>query len=156
MWINFKTRVFKFSSRDNSSNKLRKIKDAISNLVEISTIQGLPQILKTKRLGFRLFWILCLATASAVCSYYIFNCLAKYFSRNYYTVIKRFNDDSPFPAISICSYDETDFNVSFLTVLFESEILTDYWKEHFEVYHDQMYGKCFRFNSGKNFYINSA
>lgn len=134
------------------SLKIDKIKETIRELLEISSIQGLPIIIKTKRLGFKLMWILLLIASSVACFYFGIKCLNDYLEFEYFTSIRYIHEKEPFfPMISICNYFDTDFEMHNLYLSFKSQKITD-WKEHFEVYFDQVYGKCFRFNSGKNYF----
>ena len=65
---------------------------------------------------------------------------------------KRIVEEEPqFPTVSICKEKENlHFNVLYLE--FNSENFTEKWQNHLEIYNDTTYGKCIRFNSGKNIF----
>ena len=45
---------------------------------------------------------------------------------------------------------DKNFNLKILKFTFKNEELKDDMQNHFESYTDTAYGKCYRFNSGKN------
>lgn len=146
---------YSVSNDKDTNNKLDKIKKELSNLIEVSSIQGLPQVFKTKRFGFKLMWVIFLVSSSVTCSYYAINSLVEFFNYEYFTSIKTFLQlPTPFPAISICSYEIKDFQLNILSMVYKTRRLKD-WQTHFEPFYDKMYGDCYRFNSGKDFHKNT-
>jgi len=128
-----------------------EIKKIISELVQDSTTYGLPKIFRSKRLYNRIFWIFFFFASFAAASYYILTDLVDYFSYDIVTVVKTVYDQHPeFPTISFCSRKE---NISF-----ETRLQNEYWfnskkldsENDFESFISINYGKCLRFNSGKD------
>ena len=57
--------------------------------------------------------------------------------------------ESQFPTISFCG-EEKNLNISIESFWFNDEDLEINWQNQIETYDDYVFGRCFRFNSGKN------
>lgn len=116
-----------------------------------SSIHGLPQIFRTKRLFFKIMWILVVAATSSACAYFVPKTIFDYFNYETITKIDSINEHvSQFPTVSICNYNNASFELNILSVFYNFEDLKNKWKQHFESFNDSRYGRCYRFNSGKN------
>ena len=132
--------------------RLNKIKTTLNEFIDISTIQGLPHVFKARNLYSKIMWLLALSCSSIGCVYYAAKVLDEYFTFDYYTSIRKISESAPlFPAISICGYDNKNLELKTVLFFYKASQLSD-WKEHFELYNDQMYGNCYRFNSGRNYF----
>lgn len=147
-----------YSIDTNSINKSRsELKKntfrSISRIAEASSIHGVPQVVRTERLSFKLFWIFFIIGSSVVCAYFTIKTVVEYFNYEKNTKITSLNEfRAEFPIVSICNYNNYSFELKPLSCYFNFENLSSNWKKHFEVYNDSRYGRCYRFNSGKNFY----
>jgi hypothetical protein len=88
-------------------------------------------------------------------SLYIFYDLVDYFNYEVVTTVKtEYDQPTEFPTVSFCSelshlYDK--FNIQIRSSVFSSDTgVSDDPDNHYESFISPYYGKCFRFNSGKN------
>lgn len=126
---------------------------SITRVVESSSIHGIPQVVRTQRLCFKIIWILFTIGSSFTCSYFTIKTFLDYFNYDTITKIKNINEFRfQFPTVSICNYQNQTFELKILSCFYNFEDLKPKWKKHFEAYNDTRYGRCYRFNSGKNFY----
>ncbi len=135
--------------------RLKEIKKSIHSIVEISTLHGLQNILKTKYFFIKLMWLTFIFTSSITCSYFVIKSIVEYFNYNTITTIDVINEQqSQFPTISFCIpylNDNSKINEIISNVRFDRIQLTNL-SQVFEQYTDKVFGNCFRFNSGKNIY----
>ena len=86
------------------------IKESVLVLLLESSIHGIPNIIRAKRLLFKLIWLLILSLFVSTCFYFVLKSIFEYLNfetiTNYETV---YEQSSEFPTISICS----DFNKKF-------------------------------------------
>lgn len=131
--------------------KLKFIKQVIHESLLETTIQGIPNLVRSKHSSLKILWLIMLLITTGVCVYYVQDSVNAYLEHETVTTIKSFYQDNvPFPAVSICN---TQFNlsvVSFLNFSFNSNQL-DNWQKHIEPFNDSYYGLCYRFNSGLNY-----
>ena len=65
-----------------------------------SSIHGLPQIFRTKRLFFKIMWILVVAATSSACAYFVPKTIFDYFNYETITKIDSINEHvSQFPCV---------------------------------------------------------
>lgn len=131
-------------------NKLKKIKATIYESLLETTIQGIPNLIRTKYISLKIIWLILLLISTSCCIYYIIDSYSAYLDYETVTTIKKFSKDSMiFPVVSICN-EYKKLSTSFLNFSFNANNLKS-WKKHMEVYNDATYGICYRFNSGFNF-----
>jgi hypothetical protein len=113
----------------------------------------LSKPIKTKRLGIKIAWILILLTFFTLNVYYVVLNIIDFLNFETTTSIYEIDENSAeFPTISFCVC-ESKYNISILYTSFNNDnTLEDDWENHFEMYKDTSYGKCYRFNSGKNMF----
>jgi len=131
------------------------MKKEIFQLIEFSTAYGLPNIFRSKRFFNKIFWTTFLIVSMALAAFYIVNDLADYFNYDVVTTVKtEYDQPTEFPTVSFCSkqtdlYDK--FNIQKRWSVFSSDAgVSDDPDNHYESFISPYYGKCFRFNSGKN------
>jgi len=131
------------------NNKSSLYKQSIFELLSQSTIHGIPKAVSSKRTFFRFMWIFLLALFSVACFYYATKSITEFFNYDTVTTFKNiYEERSQFPAISICNINNRNFTISFLSIHFDYRKLA--MNKYFEVYDDPAFGKCYRFNTGKN------
>ena len=135
------------------------MKKEIFQLIEFSTAYGLPNIFRSKRFFNKIFWTTFLIVSMALAAYYIVNDLADYFNYEVVTTVKtEYDQPTEFPTVSFCSkqthlYDSMnslEFSSDADSVFSSDAGVTDDPENHYESFISPLYGKCFRFNSGKN------
>ena len=137
-------------------SKYKIIKDSTKELILTSTFQGLPNLIRTKRLFFKVIWFISLLVSSSACVYYETKTILDYFDYEVMTNIETINEpNAQFPTISICNQFNKDFEFKNVGFFFNFFDYRSNWKDHIEVFNDYVYGKCYRFNSGKDFYNNT-
>ncbi len=142
--IFFKMKIIK-------KEKLENIKQVIHESLLETTIQGIPNLVRSEHSSLKIIWLIMLLIATCCCIYYVQDSVNAYLEHETVTTIKSFYQDIvPFPAVSICN---TNFNlslISFLNFRFNSNQL-DNWQKHIEPFNDSYYGLCYKFNSGFNY-----
>jgi len=128
-------------------------KQLLKEQFKSSSLSFFIKVISSKKSLIKLIWLMALLFAVLANIYYVTLIIIGYLKFDTTTSIFEINEkQSEFPTISFCSYnDETNFkNFKITNLWFNSIDLTNEWENHFEIYNDASYGKCFRFNSGKN------
>ena len=87
-------------------------------------------------------------------SYFVINNIFDFLKYNTVTSLDTINEQqSPFPTISICGFTSLNMSIEklFLRVKFDRIDETNL-SRIIEEYNDNVYGQCFRLNSGRNIY----
>jgi hypothetical protein len=128
-----------------------KLKKSATSLLVGSNIHGLSKIITRKRIAFKIVWLMLLILSALLCINYVVKNIVEF---SYYDTVTKIDlikeTQSQYPTISICNYNDTNFNFSILSLYFNYESIADDWTNYFEKYYDSRYGVCFRFNSGIN------
>ncbi len=130
------------------------IKQKCIELLQASTAHGLPNMVRTKNSLIVLMWSICFLIATGLCSYITIQSLIDYLKFDTVTSINEISENkSQFPTVSFCAYPNSlaSLDDTFLSVKF-NKIKMENFSRFFEEFNDTVYGKCFRFNSGKNIY----
>jgi hypothetical protein len=102
-------------------------------------------------------WLIFFLISTCTCLYYTVKSIEDYLKFSTVTTIKLINQKYPqFPTVSICAYPafNLSINENILTATFESVDFVNL-STVFEEFNDPFYGKCYRFNSGKNIHNES-
>ena len=89
-------------------------------------------------------------------AYYVFNDLADYYNYEVVTTIKtEYDQPRQFPTVSFCSYEPHLYDINFqikkkTSIFSNDESVSVDPDNHYESFFTLLYGKFFRFNSGKN------
>ena len=127
-----------------------KLNNEIKAILKYSTLAYLLTPFRSKRNLIKLTWFLFLMIILFGSTFYIILSILDFLSYDTITTIRTINEDqSQFPTISFCNKNNSEFKFDVLKLGFNSDDIGD-WKRHFEAYNDTSFGKCFRFNSGKN------
>ena len=145
--------VFKLF-KSNISKALKEAKE----LSLTSTAYGLPNVLRSRRLLNKLFWLSYLILSATGAAYYIYFDVVDFLDYEVVTVIQtEYDQPTQFPTVTFCSLSPslfTDYTPSnFTTVIFQDQwfqLFSINPDDHFESFYSALYGRCFRFNSGKN------
>ncbi len=134
-----------------------KLKETLHDLLLTSSIHGLPNIARSKRIFHKLMWAIAFTILFSFCCYSIYKCISAYLEYKVVTEIETvYEQPSIFPTISFCSKDKMHFNNKNLSDLVEvcqfgyDQTCKQSLNSYFESYESLKYGKCFRFNSGLN------
>ncbi len=92
-------------NKDKSKMSLKQdIKDCFMEWCLCSTTHGISSIARNKYKILKLFWVLCLITATVICAILLFQSLVEYYKYGVNTNIDVVKDlDAYFPTISICN-----------------------------------------------------
>ena len=132
------------------------MKKVILALIETSTAYGLPNIVRSRRLFNKLFWLTFIVLSLTAATYYIVNDLEDYFNFEVVTTVKtEYDQPTEFPTISFCSrqrnlYDTINPFTNESQQFFSDTSVKKNPNNHLESYVSSFFGRCFRFNSGKN------
>ena len=135
-------------------SKLIKIKERSYELLLLSSAHGLPRLLKAKKLFFTLMWLLFLLSSILMGSYFVINTILDYLNFNTTSNIKIINEQrAQFPTLAFCSYPKSNASLNETILRLRFDAVDEYDAGSLmEEFNDDYYGKCFRFNSGKNAY----
>jgi len=87
-----------------SSNSIIEIKETSKEIMLSSSINGIPNLIRTRRFGIKLLWTMCLLASVSICFYMVVQSILDYLSYEVATKIRKINQfPSPFPAITICN-----------------------------------------------------
>ena len=136
--------------------KMSKLKNNLSEMLSDSTAYGVPKLFHSKRLFFKLFWLVFLFMGSGASVYYIWDAIKSYYDFEVITKIESFYEQPMlFPTVSFCPYTSYAFNNKSLSSIIKQcsfnldqscQSNPDNYFERFKTFR----GDCFRFNSGKN------
>ncbi len=127
------------------------------DLLESTSLPGLPLLFKIKQLIVKIFWLLSLILLMGLSIRYVTESIQSYFDYEVITNIKVIRELTPqFPAISFCvnftqrsNSTISDLKEFIINCTFEQNPFNS---TDFEIYKDPFQSTCFRFNSGKNAY----
>ena len=129
-----------------------QIKETLKELTISSTYQGLPSVLRTKRLFFKTMWTIFFIGCASFCFFLIKDSIMSYLDYDVVTRIDLIQENpAPFPTITFCNlnkkYSKYNLNETLIDCTFgPSKCLSS----EFNWYFDPVNGHCFMFNSGKN------
>ena len=72
-------------------NKLEKIKATIYESLLETTIQGIPNLIRTKYISLKIIWLILLLISTSCCIYYIIDSYSAYLDYETVTTIKKFS-----------------------------------------------------------------
>lgn len=136
-----------------SSSKYFKIINKISNILTYSTAHGIPHLIRAKKIFFKLMWFTFTLISACLGSYFVIDNILDYLKYKTVTTIDVINEfESQFPTLSFCGYPDLNSTLDelILQVRFDKIHLRDNFSQVFEQFTDNILGKCYRYNSGRN------
>ena len=137
-----------------NKEKLKRIKHKTSCLLEVSTAHGLPNIVRSKNVTILIMWSIVTFASTCAGFYFVIDNIIDFLKYNTVTILQAVNEEqSQFPTISICGYPPLNMSIDklFLKVRFDRIDETNL-SRILEEFNDNVFGKCFRYNSGRNIY----
>ena len=137
-----------------NKEKMKIIKQKTSSLLEVSTAHGLPNIVRAKNVTILIMWSIVTFISTCAGSYFVIDNIIDFSKYNTVTILQAVNEEqSQFPTISICGHPSLNMSIDklFLKVRFDRIDETNL-SRIFEKFNDNVFGKCFRYNSGRNIY----
>jgi hypothetical protein len=135
-----------------TKSKFGTIKKTIKDILLFSTIHGVPEYLRSKKLFFKLLWLIFTLISFGACNHYIFQTIFDYLKFNTVTSINVIREQqSTFPSFTLCGWPS--LNVSLTQIVRKlrfNGVIQQNHSQYFESYIDNIYGLCYRFNTGKN------
>jgi hypothetical protein len=130
--------------------KSKECKGSIENILASTSLQFLLSPIRTKRKFIKILNTCFLITSLIVSVLMVTQNITEYLNYKTVTSIQIINEIEPeFPTFSFCSSNHIDLeNVNYLW--FNNNELLDDLYNHIELYNDNSFGKCYRFNSGLN------
>lgn len=146
--INYTTNKPKLKNKEKLDRKQKLIQLLLS-----STAHGLPNIVRAENFTFKIMWLLFFISSTCVGSYYVVDSIFDYLKFNTVANVKVVDEmQSQFPTVSFCgkpAFDNVSIDQLILSARFENVYQTNFSRV-FEQFSDLTYGKCYRYNSGKN------
>ena len=110
------------------------IKKCIVDLIEDSTMHGLPRIFKSKSWLVKIMWFLCFLGSTGYCVYLTLTSVFDFLDYNVVTSIETFREiPSTLPAITICNLNQYQNNNSFEFVENRSKLYKSFGFQNFEI-----------------------
>lgn len=141
---------------------LRRIKETIFEFGLVSTAYGIPNLMRSKHFHQKFLWILFIISSSIASYFFVNEAVFDYLDFKVVTNIQTiYKQPTEFPTVSMCGYKADHFtNKSLKNLIVECSFGYDNNckndpDNYFEPFYSSYYGKCFRFNSGKNVTNNS-
>ena len=144
----------KTNNKTEDMKKWTKIKKRISDQLLSSTAHGLPNILRTKQIFIKIIWFIFLIFSTCVGSYFVIDNIIDYLKYKTTTTISIVNENSvEFPTVSFCGHPaiNTSLEETIMSVRYENIYVKNFSKV-FYAFNDSVFGKCYRYNAGKNIY----
>jgi hypothetical protein len=145
-----------FFNKKSANRPQKNYKETINEILSVSTLQFLLSPIRSKRLLIKITWALFLVVLFLLSIYYAVLNILDYLKFETFTSYHEINENqSEFPTISLCSADYKDYDLKLYEIRFNKSYdfsgdMKKELEENFEMYIDTNYGKCYRFNSGKN------
>jgi hypothetical protein len=145
------------SDKEINESKLVKVKKRTGELLETSTLHGIPNIVRTKSLFILIMWSSFTVLSACYGSYFVFKSIVDYLKYDTVTKIEIINEKVvQFPAISICTIPILNTTINEIVIKsYFDDLLQSNFSDYFEEYADPLKGKCFRYNTGKNIHNKS-
>lgn len=141
------------SKSKRSSSKLQSIKEISLEILSITTMHGIPNMIRTENFKIRILWTICLIVSSGSCGFFMITSILNFLQYDIVTVIyKSYEQASVFPTLSICNTMTKSYEIKVLKCLFNVNPCPPVYGP----FYDTIYGNCFRFNGGFDVYNKSA
>ncbi len=129
-----------------------EIKTIINEYISQSTIHGISNVFKTKRLFAKVMWMIVTIVSTIYCIYLIAKSFSSYLE---YEVVTRIDDwyKSPleFPAVTFCNLNRPKTTYTLDQILIDCQFNSkDCNSSDFVTYIDIQYGECYKFNQKKD------
>ena len=137
---------------------VKKIKNTIIDLILDSSVQVLLKYFKSKRLIYKLTWIIFIVISASLCSWFGLKCLFDYLKYDVFTIVESvYEQPTQFPTITFTTSDRRYplSNRGLKSLIIECWFNYDKSCEfnpgnYFETFNNTNTGLSFRFNSGRN------
>ena len=140
---------------------MKQLKKELLDLLLVSTVHGLPNVARSKRTIHKIMWTIGFAFFFGSMCYSVNEAISNFLKYQAVTEVQTvYEQPAQFPTISFCSIEQNFFEKNNLTSILEKNKLKcsfNYDKScqnnsnaYFESYESPSYGRCFRFNSGRN------
>ena len=136
---------------------LKEIKKEITKLSVCSTAYGVPNLFRSEHLFNRVLWIFFLVASTVATCYWVYYGICDYLKYDVVTLVQTvYEQPLEFPTITFCPIPKDNFrNYSLNQIVNGSQFGYDMSigfdpDNHFETFISQRYGRCYKFNGGKN------
>ena len=130
----------------------KRIKESSLEIIEHSSIHGLPNIISTKRTCNKIMWIIFVIGCSSFCIYSIINSIMSFLDYEVVTKIELIPENpTQFPTVTLCNLNAKNSKYNLNETIIECQFngnscsLTE-----FNWFFQPNLGFCFMFNSDKN------
>jgi hypothetical protein len=128
----------------------------IRNILAESNAHALPHLVGEKNRCLKVIWFASFLLSIGACFYFLNKTLNDYFSYTKVTSIDIISEQpATFPTVTICNRKEHDLitkNITLCQINYDKSCQNNP-EIYFDSFTDIYYGKCLRFNSGKNGFI---
>ena len=139
------------------NSKKEQIIETLNESVDLTSIHGIPNIVKNKNVLTKIMWIICFFGSVGVCAWFLVASFLSFFNFDYVTNIEfTYQNNIIFPIVSFCLLKSRSPNNLFQGSINDVLVSCSYQKDtcnttnDFVSFQDKNYGTCFRFNSGQN------
>lgn len=100
-----------------------------SDLIESSSIHGISNVFRSKRLLFKIVWIILFTFGSGLCSFFVYQNIQAYFEFNVNTKLEMiYQVPLTFPAVTFCNLNPyiKNYSIDFAKTIFDNQTWLDY------------------------------
>ena len=137
--------------------KLKILKQNLIKQLTDSSVYGLSKIIQSTNLFYKIFWSLFILFGSIATVYYVIDAVSDFLEYQVVTkIVSIYEHSMPFPTVSFCPstanfFDNLDLKKMFVKCTYNLDPSCQLNPDNnFEPFYTDVYGKCYRFNSGKN------
>ncbi|WAR09305.1 SCNuncharacterized [Mya arenaria] len=95
---------------DNEEGEKRSLRQVLAELVESSSLHGLPRIVSSRHIAIKILWLLLLVGAAAVLTIQMVGLFREYFSNPTQTSVSMHYAQLAFPALTFCNMNQIRHN----------------------------------------------
>lgn len=138
--------------------KNKTLKEKCKEIALFSSSYGLPHMIRSDRSFNKIFWLCFTLLSSSAAAYYVYSNITEYYSFNRVSFVRHeYEQLAQFPTVTFCSHQKKYFDDKNLSQIISNvtfnydNIPNNKLEDNFERFQSVYYGRCFRFNSGKDY-----
>ena len=150
-------KMTKINQDSEEKTKKEQIIETLNETVDLTSIHGIPNIVKNKNILTKIMWIIFFLGSVGVCGWFLVTSFLSFFNFDYVTNIEfTYQNQIIFPIVSFCLLKSKSPNNLFSGGINDVLVTCSYQLDtcnstnDFVSYLDKNYGTCFSFNSGLN------
>ena len=133
------------------TEKLNELKFKLNDLLSRSSAHGIPNIVASNNLFIKTMWFIIFCLSTVVCFYLTIMIIFDYLEFATVTTLSIIPESqSQFPTITFCGNPAFNKSIDQIIISTQFEQIRKNETQNYEELNDLSYGRCFRYNSGRN------